>query len=262
MSKITPPMLFGLLGAPEAMPLQQPIPRPTDDHYRSPPACGRALATVVDLTDGVHEFCAGDGILAAGLDDVLGDGAVYASTIHQPVQTYFPVTGGVDFLTLSQPARRHLVTNPPYSFLHGRRLGRAGAATRLISHALRLLVNADDGGMLCCLLDLRYRLSVDRNKSGELLYEYPPARIHAFADRVTMYPSSAGDAMVDPGVQSFAWFIWEPPYHRPGAGSVLRVDLIAKRFERPDDRVRFHLPLVRSGKAKRSPTNEEPQDNS
>lgn len=235
------------MGAPDATP-SPPISRPADDHYRSPPACGRALASVVDLSAGVHEFCAGDGTLAAGLGDVLGAGAVYASTIHHPGQIYFPVTGNADFLALARPARRHLVTNPPYSCLYGRRLSKAGAATRLIAHALWLLEAADEGGMLCCLLDIRFALSIDRNQPGGLLHEYPPTTIHAFADRVTMYPPCVGDGMVEPGVQSFAWFVWRPPYRRPGAGSDLRVDLTARTFERPDDRERFRLPRVRSGK--------------
>lgn len=103
--------------------------------------------------------------------------------------------------------------------------------------------------MLCCLLDLRFRLSQERNEPGGLLYERPPAVIHAFADRVTMYPAGTAGA-VEPGNQSFAWFVWRPPFRRPGGDTILRVNLNSRRFRRSDDMARFELPIIGSKKAK------------
>lgn len=162
--------------------------RPLDDHYRTPPECARALASVVDLTSGVHECCAGDGTMAAALADVLGETAVVASTLYPPHRTFYPIATGVDVLKLDRPLRHHVVTNPPFGRLYGRRVPQAGAATRIIVHALELLATAGEGGLLCCLLDLRYCLSEGRNQPGALLHEYPPSVIHAFQNRVTMYP--------------------------------------------------------------------------
>lgn len=224
------------------------IERPDDDHYRSPPECMRALASVVDLSAGMHEFCAGDGILAAAAADVLGAGAVTASTIDPPARSFFPVDRA-DFLAQRHLIRPHLVTNPPYSKLHGRRLPKARAATRLIRHALQLLIDAGDGaGLLCCLLDLRFALSEERNRPGGLLYDYPPAEIHAFQDRVTMYPPIAAGTTQTGGTQAFAWFIWRPPFHRPGADPVLRRVLNSRAFRQPGDVDRFDLPIIKARK--------------
>lgn len=221
--------------------------RPVDDHYRTPPACMRALAAVEDFPAGIHEFCAGDGILAAAAADVLGTDQVYASTLYASPKTYFPVQTGVDFLGATALRRPALVTNPPYSRLGGRVLGKAGAATAIIRHALALLdASGDTAAKLCCLLDLRFRLSGTRNQPGGLLHEFPPHTIHAFQDRVTMYPPLAGDAEVQSGTMAFGWFVWRPPFRRPGAGTWLRCELAAADFVRPDDRQRFDLPRIKS----------------
>ena len=234
-------------------PAPAPLERPADDHYRSPPECMRALAAVVDLSAGVHEFCAGDGILAAAAADVLGAAAVTATTLYPAEgKTYFPVETGVDFLQLAKPRRRNLVSNPPYSMLHGRRLAKAGAATRIIQHALGLLEAAgDQAGLLCCLMDLRFRLSEERNAPGGLLYEYPPILIHAFQDRVTMYPAAAGGPEpLNGGTQAFAWFVWAPPFRRPGGDTILRAVLNSRAHRYPDDVARFDLPVIGSKRKK------------
>lgn len=235
------------------------IVRPLDDHYRSPPECVRALASVEDLTGGVHECCAGDGTMAAAAADVLGRDSVYASTLYPSPRTYFPVHVGVDFLQLGELQRRHLVTNPPFSRLYGRTLAKAGAATRIIAHALQLLEAAgDQAGLLCCLLDLRFRLGERRNAPGGLLHEYPPAVIHAFADRVTMYPPDVGSEPLNGGTLPFGWFVWRPPYRRPGATTELRVDLVSRAFRQPDDSTRFGLPVIRSRKPRAAGAGDQP----
>ena len=223
-----------------------PIVRPKDDHYRSPPECVRALASVEDLTGGMHEFCAGDGTMAAAAADTLGADAVCASTLYPTDRTFFPVEAGVDFLQLTQIRRRNLVTNPPYSMLYGQKRSKAMAATMVIRHALTLLEAAgDESGLLCCLLDIRFRLGVERNRPGGLLHEFPPTIVHAFADRVTMYPATAmSREPKNTGTQSFAWFVWHYPWRRPGGDTILRVDLDSRDFRRPDDRVRFDLPVI------------------
>lgn len=224
-------------------------PRPNDDNYRTPPECGRALASVVDLQAGVWECCAGDGWLAAGLADALGPSAVTATTLHPPIGAVHPVEAGVDMLTETTARRVHIVTNPPYSKMMGKRLPRAGAACAVIAHALELLEAAGDrAGVLACLLDLRFRLSVDRNAPGGLLWEFPPTSIHAFADRVTMYPPLAPGSKGNQGTAAFAWFVWERPFRRPGGHSELRVDLNSRAFRLDGDAERFGSPRIGSRK--------------
>lgn len=242
--------LLELMGVPDA--IATPIVRPADDHYRSPPETIRALASVVDLSGGMWECCAGDGIQAAAAADLIGADAVLATSIHPPAVTYHPVEA-VDFLEATQLRRRNIVTNPPYSMLYGKRLPKAGAATRIIRHGLQLLEDAgDDAGALCCLLDLRFSLSEIRNEPGGLLHEFPPTVIHAFVDRVTMYPAGAGGAELTNGTQAFAWFVWEgPPYRRPGADTPLRRVLNSRAFRHPDDAARFNLPVIKGGRRRR-----------
>ncbi|WP_395459820.1 hypothetical protein ACHMW5_35950 (plasmid) [Azospirillum melinis] len=245
------PSLLELMGVEAATP---PIVRPDDDHYRSPPECLRALASVVDLSAGIWECCAGDGIQAATAADLIGADAVLATSIHPPAVTYHPVEAA-DFLKVQQLRRRNIVTNPPYSMLYGKRLPKAGAATRIVRHALELLTAAgDDGGALCLLLDLRFSLSEIRNEPGGLLHEFPPTVIHAFADRVTMYPAGAGGGKpLQGGTAAFAWFVWEgPPYRRPGADTPLRRVLNSRAFRQPDDVARFGLPIIKGGRRRRA----------
>tara|TARA_E500000318_G_scaffold99476_2_gene101567 strand:+ start:4098 stop:4763 length:666 start_codon:yes stop_codon:yes gene_type:complete len=210
--------------------------RPLDDHYRSPPCTFRALASVESFPGGLHEFCAGDGILAATAADILGCGNVAASTIGDLTgkKTYFPVAGNQDFLQRKELIKPNLFSNPPYGRLHGERVGKARAATTIIRHAIDLLTAAGPiGGKLICLLDLRYLLSEDRNLDGGLFIDHPPARVHAFMDRITMYPA-AFEGKTTRGKQSFAWFVWEWPFLRPGHVPPLRRACTAKRsFTRP-----------------------------
>lgn len=245
------PALLERMGVTDDAPT--PITRPADDHYRSPPECVRALASVIDLSAGVWESCAGDGIMAAGAADVLGARAVTATTLYPPDgRSYFPVTTGVDFLHETRLRRPNIVTNPPYSMLGGRKLAKAGAATRIIAHALRLLEGAGDrAGVLACLLDIRFRLSIERNAPGGLLYEYPPVLIEAFGDRVTMYPPIGADAgPLTTGNQSFGWFIWMAPFRRPGGDTLMRVKLDSRAFRQSGDAARFHLPKLTASRKK------------
>lgn len=219
------------------------ITRPNDDHYRTPPECFRALLSVENFDGTIHECCAGDGIGAAALAETCG--GVVASTITPVPNSYHPVHA-LDVLEMTAQVGQNIVTNPPYGYLHGRRRGKAGAATAILNHLIGLYGGDEgSGGKICLLMDLRYRLSESRTAPGGILHDYPPARIHAFADRVTMYPATVGsDTCLSTGVIPFGWFIWERPYHRPGAGTLLTTQLISRDFRKRDDRERFNLPLV------------------
>ncbi|MET4733498.1 hypothetical protein ABIE64_002225 [Thalassospira sp. MBR-102] len=224
--------------------------RPLDDHYRSTPCTFRALASVESFPGGLHEFCAGDGILAATAADIVGPENVVATTIGDVSgqKTYFPVTGNRDFLKQRELIRPNLFSNPPYGRLYGQRIGKARAATAIIRHGIELLTEAGPrGGKLCCLLDLRYLLSEDRNLDDGLFINYPPARVHAFIDRITMYPA-AFEGTTTRGKQSFAWFVWEWPFLRPGHVPPITSRLHGKAFIHPTDKERFDLSDIVSGK--------------
>lgn len=220
----------------------QIITRPNDDHYRTPPECFRALL-VAEWFDGtIHECCAGDGIGAAALAETR-DGVI-ASTITPVPNSYHPVHA-LDVLEMTERVGQNIVTNPPYGYLHGRRRGKAGAATAILQHLIGLYDEPQGGGKICLLMDIRYRLSETRTVPGGILHDYPPARIHAFADRVTMYPGDVDpNTKLNTGTIPFGWFVWEPPYYRPGSGTLLTTHLISRDFRRHDDRERFNLPLV------------------
>ena len=191
--------------------------RPIDDHYRSPPETFRALASVESFR-------------------------------QHGSKVYYPVTGQTDFLRLKELWKPNLVSNPPYGRLHGQRVGKARAATTIIRHGIDLLAQAGpSGGKLCCLLDLRYLLSEDRNLDQGLFTEFPPARVHAFLDRITMYPA-AFEGSTTRGKQSFAWFVWEWPFIRPGHIPPVTSRLHGKAFRQPSDVTRFDLSEIVSSK--------------
>lgn len=215
------------------------VPRPTSDHYRTPPECDRSLLTVESFPGGWHDFCAGDGLMAAVLAEQLPGGI--ASTIEPPAKTYYRVLKG-DFFALRGLPRPHLIGNPHYGRLNHQ--ADKHALERFVRHALALLEAAGPrGGKLAIFADLRWFMGLGRNCDQALSLDglpplfstHPPARIHAFADRITLYPAGWTGKRTS-GSQSFAWFIWEYPFFRPGYAPPLLVDLDSRQHRCDSDR--------------------------
>ena len=94
----------------------------------------------------------------------------------------------------------HIITNPPYSL-----------AKEFVETALLLAT-----GKVAMLLKLSFLEGVTRQK----FFETPFKKIYVFSRRISL--TRMGEPMVNKGMITFAWFIWEHGYSQAGD----RLDLI------------------------------------
>lgn len=215
--------------------------RPKDDWYRTPPEVTRALLSVESFPGGIHDPFAGDGMMSAVLAEQISE--VVASTITKaPSPALYEVECGVDVFWLDDPWKPHIVGNPPYGKLGGKvdRL----AAEKVVRHCIDMLISqGPEYGKLALILDLRFLAGLRRR--NELWSTYPPSRIWAFSDRVTMYPGTWEEHR-EPGTQWFGWFVWEYPFTRPGEHPIVRPVLDSRDFRNPADKERYNYQPVKS----------------
>lgn len=221
--------------------------RPIDDWYRTPPECTRALLSVESFPGGVHDPFAGDGMMSAVLAEQLGD--VVASTLYQPpTPMLYPVQIGADFFELPRLMRPHAVGNCPYGKLDGKVDRRA--AEKVIARAIELQEErGPEAGKIVLILDVRFLAGMGRRDS--LWAKYPPARVWAFSDRVTMYPGAWEDDR-EPGTQFFGWFTWERPFLRPGEHPIVRTVLDSRAFRHTADWERYGYKPAKSTRRRRA----------
>jgi len=172
------------------------LTRPTDDDYSTPPEAVRALLSVEGFGGAIWEPCAGRGVLADALREKHRD-PVYATTLrrdHGRGNAMAGIVGGVDFLKTDVKLGRNVVTNPPYF-----------NAELIIRRAVHFCPVK-----IAMLLNIKFWAGAAR--SVGLWRDFPPVRVHVFADRVTMYPASY-DGPKGTTTENHAWYIWEWPYH-------------------------------------------------
>lgn len=182
-----------------------PIKRPTDDCYPTPPEATRALLSVEAFPCGVWEPCAGPGDLAAVLREA--GYTVRATTVydgrHERDMPKHRVIGNLDFLNTSETNHPNIVTNPPYGMLHGKKNRKA--AEIIVRHALSLRPSK-----VAMLLPMQF-LGGEGRKNG-LFAEHPPTRFYQFSDRLKFYPAGIDTDGLSGPKHYFAWFIWEYPF--------------------------------------------------
>ncbi len=170
--------------------------RPLDDHYITPAEATRALLSVEKFGGDIWECCAGTGEMAAVLRSD-GGYRVYATTVGAGRYdlSRFQVIGEQDVFAWNSCAEANVVTNPPYGKPD------RDIAERVVRHILSLKpVKA------CFLLNIKFLGGTGRMNG--LYADWKPARIHVFADRVTMYPAGWTGKM-GTTTETFAWFVWD-----------------------------------------------------
>lgn len=166
--------------------------RQKDDWYPTPVRATKALLSKEVFDPYIWEPAAGDGALAEVLKE--HDYGVVASDLNE----YGYCDAGQDFLMSTKPECNSLVTNPPYKL-----------AEQFIHHAINLGVTKH-----AWLLRLAFLEGAGRH--DRLFDHHPPARIHVFSKRLTIWRGDHIDSntpvMPSTGTVAYAWFVWSNDY--------------------------------------------------
>jgi hypothetical protein len=157
------------------------------DFYQTPPEAVMALLSKETFDGLTWEPCAGNGAIAQVLEQ--HGIPVMASELRE---AGYGITGcnalEPNFWIRALPFR-HAITNPPYHI-----------AEEIISACIESV-----SGKVAMLLKLTF---LESEKRREFFEKYPPARIHVFRRRITMYPEGTAKPRNN-GTIAFAWFVWE-----------------------------------------------------
>lgn len=165
--------------------------RPDDDAYATPVEFTRALFAVEAFGGGIWDPCAGSGAL---VDEIrkLHKWKVFATTIGEGSgRGPSGIVGHLDFFGFKNHTADNIIMNPPYH---------KGMPQKFVTHALSL-----NPVKIAALMNVRF---FGGEKRGRWLEENPPVRVHAFSNRVSMYPEGYSGE-VGSTTENFAWFIWE-----------------------------------------------------
>ena len=164
--------------------------RQKDDWYPTPHKAIRSLLDVESFDETIWEPAAGDGAISKVLEK-----ACY-QVISSDLNDYGYCDAGVDFLMAHKKAADSLVTNPPYKL-----------AQQFIEHAIGL-------GVKNHAWLLRLSFLEGQGRFNALFDNYPPARVHVFSKRVTMWRGDEGQAWYGKtGKTAYAWFVWNSYYN-------------------------------------------------
>ena len=160
------------------------------DHelYPTPRWVTQALMRHMDLTGGVWECAAGEGMMANELDKLPEHAAVFRSDIR-PCDGLHWVG---NFLQADHAHRPNIVTNPPY--------GKGGKlAEQFIEHALRLTLQRQ--GQVAMLLRVDFDSAKTRMKifGDHLAF----SRKIVLTSRIKWFEGPAGPS------ENHAWYIWD-----------------------------------------------------
>jgi hypothetical protein len=176
--------------------------RQTDDWYRTPPQCTRALLRVEPFDMNVWEPACGDGAISRELE-AQGYKVVSSDLINRGYGT-----PGIDFLATRELWATDIVTNPPFEL-----------ADEFALHALELGVRKL--ALLCRANWLEGQQRYERLYSQRKL-----ARVWTFSPRQTLWRGD-DEAENDGGMTPYAWFIFERDYRGDGyTGSWLTAEMV------------------------------------
>lgn len=176
------------------------IPRADHDFYPTPPEAVRALLSVESFDGPVWEPACGDGAIARELlhhgHDVVATDLVDRGYGEPGCDFLSPFT--VSRIMIEHAEIRHIITNPPYSYL-------PGIGDKFVGQSLK--ITKSTGGKVAMMLNLaslasRFRTAKWRND--------PPARIHVMDDLVCWPNGNASGAGLSIVQQRYCWVVWSP----------------------------------------------------
>ena len=152
------------------------------DFYPTPAWVTEALMECEYFDGKIWEPCCGDGAMSEVLKQKYD---VISTDLHD--RGYG--SGGIDFLQVEPCPFDNIVTNPPFNIAEDIFHKAYSIATRKVALLLRLAF-LEGGGRYLRIFD-----------------KHPPARLHVFSERVTMYPGGA--KATGTGTTAYAWFVWD-----------------------------------------------------
>jgi len=160
-------------------------PRETNDFYRTPYDCTRALLAVETFGPVVWEPACGDGAISRVLA-ADGYGVVSTDLFDRGYGT-----PGVDFTLCMDPLAPDIVTNPPYRL------------------AERFIVRAHDLGAVKVAFLLRLAFLAGENRRKRLWSQVPPSKVWVCSARPTLWDGSDLNPQDHGGATDYAWFVWQ-----------------------------------------------------
>lgn len=161
--------------------------RQKDDFYPTPPEAVQALLSVEDVPHSIWECACGDGAISNVLQEA--GHSVVSTDLND--WGYDKAETGVDFLMETKPLAPAVITNPPYKL-----------ANEFIVKCMDMELD-----YFAMLLRLAF---LEGKQRRELIYNrQPPARVHVFSERLTMWRGDEEQPQGSSGFIAFGWFVWE-----------------------------------------------------
>lgn len=161
------------------------LTRQKDDFYPTPPEAVEALINAERLPKDIWECACGDGAISKPLI------ASNHNVISTDLNDYGYGKSGVDFLMEFKPLAPAIVTNPPYKL------------------ANEFIIKCMDMKLPYFAMLLRLAFLEGKQRRQEIYNRQPPARVHVFSERLTMWRGDEVQPEGSSGFIAFAWFVWE-----------------------------------------------------
>jgi len=159
--------------------------RQKDDFYPTPKEAIDALIKVENLPKDIWEPACGNGAISKPL----------ISAGHNVISTDLNDYGygktGIDFLMEFKPLAPAVVTNPPYKM------------------ANEFIIKCMDMKLPYFAMLLRLAFLEGKQRRQDIYNRQPPARVHVFSERLTMWRGDEEQPEGSSGFIAFAWFVWE-----------------------------------------------------
>lgn len=161
------------------------LTRQKDDFYPTPREAVEALIRAEKLPADIWECACGDGSISEPLK------TAGHNVISTDLNDWNYGTTGVDFLMEFQPLAPAVVTNPPYKL------------------ANEFVIKCMDMKLPYFAMLLRLAFLEGKQRRAEIYNRQPPARVHVFSERLTMWRGDEEQPEGSSGFIAFAWFVWE-----------------------------------------------------
>ena len=159
--------------------------RQKDDFYPTPREAVEALIRAEKLPTDIWECACGDGSISEPLK------TAGHNVISTDLNNWDYGTTGVDFLMELKPLAPAVVTNPPYKL------------------ANEFVIKCMNMKLPYFAMLLRLAFLEGKQRRAEIYNRQPPARVHVFSERLTMWRGDEEQPEGSSGFIAFAWFVWE-----------------------------------------------------